>query len=399
MYSRIPASINDLDRQIDWFIKRFPTIFDTSRGGYFGDLNEYGPAKFGPAGDEDLRVSSKDFKGKLLDLAKQYYTIDSNRRLSRKEFFVFAHIAYGLCVRSLNVTEIRYIFYHTHTYVHDEWQAMLDDFPNLYLIGMTRDPRQDWVSWKKIHASRMQRDVSAVPPLCLFMSEYLFSRDSYQLSDLVERLKNDHIRIIDLENLHILNKKAITHLCNWLDIEFDECLLESTFNGRQWHGNAANRKRTSALNPNMTRYAWRNELSDHDRQIICLLVPGTIKYLGYHEENPATGTDNKNIIADLKYSSDLRLFIHCILYFSGNPVRRLRKFWKNEKQINKLRLMRSLGWAFFQGARLFFELRGDRLDRKIGEMAAQEKELLRKTLSPVYFVTSRTNQQSSSHAD
>src|SRR5450755_3784549 len=29
MFSLIPASINDLNRQIDWFIKRFPIIFDT----------------------------------------------------------------------------------------------------------------------------------------------------------------------------------------------------------------------------------------------------------------------------------------------------------------------------------------------------------------------------------
>src|SRR6202142_1856020 len=373
MYSLIPASINDPDRQIDWFIKRFPEVFDTTRGGYFCDSNEYVAAKFGPDGDEDLRVSSTDFKRKLLGLANEYYTIDSDRRLSRKEFFILIHIAYGLCVRSFDVTDIRYIFFHTHTYVHDEWQAMLEDFPELYFIGMTRDPRQDWASWKKIHALRMQRDVSDVPPICLFLSEYHYSRASYELSNLAEKLKQDHIRIIDLEKLHLLNKKAMTHLCRWLDIEFNECLLQSTFNGREWHGNAATGKRASSLNPNMTQDAWRNDLPDHDRKIICSLMPGSIKYLGYDKENPATGVESENIIDNLKYSSDLLLFIHCTLYLSGSPVRRFRKSWRDNK-INKIRIILSFGATFYRGARLYFELRGNRLDRKIAEIVAQQKE-------------------------
>jgi hypothetical protein len=262
---------------------------------------------------------------------------------------------------------------------------MLEDFPELYFIGMTRDPRQDWASWKKIHALRMQRDVSDVPPICLFLSEYNYSKGCYELSNLVERLKDDHIRIIDLEKLHIFNKKAMTDLCSWLNIDFNECLLQSTFNGRQWHGNAANKKSASSLNPNMTRDAWRNELPDHDRQIICLLMPGSIKYFGYDKENPATGVDNENIIDDLKYSSDLLLFSHCILYISGgNPFRHFRKSWQSNK-INKIRIILSLGAAFYRGACLFFELRGDGLDRKIAEIAAQQKELLRENLPPSLF--------------
>jgi hypothetical protein len=381
MYSLIPASIHDLDRQLDWFINKFPTIFDTSRGGYFHDSNEFVAAKFGPDGDEDLRVSSTEFKKQLLDIVNEYSSIGSNGRLSRKEFFVLVHLAYGLCVRSFDVTEIRYIFYHTHTYVHNEWQNMLEDFPELYFIGMTRDPRQDWTSWKKIHALRMQRDISDVPPICLFLSEYYYSKSSYELSNLTERLQPDHIRIIDLETLHILNKRAMTLLCSWLNLGFNESLLQSTFNGRLWHGNAASGKRASSLNPNMTRDAWRNELPEHERQIICSSVPGSIKYLGYVDDIPATGAGTENLINDLKYGNDLLLFIHCTLYLSGNPVRRFRKSWQNNK-VNKIRAILSFGAAFYRGARLFFELRGNGLDRKIAEIMVQQKQLLQKNPPP-----------------
>jgi hypothetical protein len=398
MYSLLPASIGDLDAQIDWFINKFPTIFDTTQGGYFCDSNEFVAAKFGPNGDEDLHVSSTEFKKQLVRLASERYTMDPNPRLSRKEFFVLVHLAYGLCVRSFDVTEIRYIFYHTHSHEDEEWRLMLQDFPELYLIGMTRDPRQDWTSWKKIHAGRMQRDISGVPPICLFLSEYNFSKISYALSTIVDRLKPDHIRIMDLEKLHVLNKMAMTHLCAWLHIEFDESILQSTFNGLQWHGNAANGKRAPTFNPNMKQDAWRSELADHDRQIICSLLPGTIKYLGYEIENPTTDAKSESIVKELRYSSDFQLLVDCTLYLSGNPFRRFRKSWQSN-EVSRIRAIRSLGGAIYRGARLFFELRGQSVDRKTAEIVTQQKELLQKELSPSLFVVSHTGRHSSSHPD
>jgi|GEM_PF-1700711 len=390
MYSLLPASIRDLDPQIDWFINRFPTIFDTSR-----DTNEFAAAKFGPSGDVGFRVSSTKFKEHLMGLAIDYCTIDPNRQLSRKEFFVLVHVAYALCVRSFNITDIKYLFYHVHSYVHAEWQHMLEDFPQLYFIGMTRDPRQDWTSWKKIHALRMQRDIGDVPPICLFLSEYHYSKSSYELSNLVEKLKPDHIRIIDLEDLHVLNKNAMTHLCSWLNIEFDECLMQSTINGLEWHGNAANGKRAPAFNPNMIQDAWRSELADHDRQLICSLVPGSLRYLGYDKENPADGIGSENIIGNLKYKSNSQLFIHCTLYLSGNPIERFRNSWR-KKRVSKIRAIRSLAGDVYRGARLFLELRGDGVDRKTAEIVTQQKQLLQRHLPLSLFVASHINQNPSS---
>jgi hypothetical protein len=379
MYSLIPASINDLDAQLDWFIATFPSVFDTSRGGYFSDSNEFVAAKFGPDGTEDLHVSEADFKHHARSVGNEFCLADGNRRISRKEFFVLVHVAYGLCVRSFEVSAIRYIFYHTHAHVQEEWQCMLEDFPGLYFIGMTRDPRQDWASWKKIHASRMQRPIADVPPVCLFLSEYYYSKSTHDLSHLVENLQNNRIRLIDLEQLHILNKAAMTHLCSWLNIEFDECLLQSTFNGRQWHGNAANGKRLPAFNPNMTRDAWRSTLSDEDRKIVCYLVPSSIRYFGYDEDNPIDPEENDHIVDCLKYRSSFALFIDCTLYLSGNPITRFYKAWRNP-QTHKVRAVLSLGAAYYRGARLFFELKGDRLERKMAEIKAQQKELSGKPL-------------------
>jgi len=122
-------------------------------------------------------------------------------------------------------------------------------------------------------------------------------------------------------------------------------------------------------------------LPDHDRQIICSLVPVSISYLGYDKENPVTGGENGDVIDDLKYSSNLRLFIHCTLYLSGNPIRRFRKSWRSS-EISKIRAIRSLGGAVYRGARLYLELRGHGIERKIAEIMAQQKELSLKNLPP-----------------
>jgi hypothetical protein len=392
MYSLIPPSINDVNRQIDWFIKTFPIIFDTSRGGYFGDVKELGAGNFGPDGDEDLHVCSTDFKKKLLGIVKEYCTRDSNQRLRRKEFFMFIHIAYGLSVRSFDIKEIRYIFYHPHMYLHAEWQAMLEDFPELYLIAMTRDPRQDWTSWKKIYALRMERDVSDVPPIFFLLQEYSYSKECRELANLVERLEHDHVRAIDLEELHIFNKQAMTDLCSWLSIGFHECLLRSTFNGRQWNGNATNGKKVSSLNPNMTRDAWRNEMPEHDRRIVWMLMRGSIEYFGYQGKDLPIDDQTEKLIDYLQYSSELLLFIHCIFWaicLGGKRGRHFRKFWQSDKLIEKMRVVRHLSRIFNQGARLFFELRGNGIDRKITEIVTQQRELLRKNPPPHLFCISR----------
>jgi hypothetical protein len=114
-----------------------------------------------------------------------------------------------------------------------------------------------------------------------------------------------------------------------------------------------------------------------------LLVPGSIKYLVYDKDNSATRVESENIIDHFKYSSDLRLLIHCILFRSclwGNPG---RKLWQTDKLIDKIRIIRCLGAICFEGACLFFELRGDGIDRKIAEIVAQQKVLLHKNLPPM----------------
>ncbi len=380
MYAQIPVSIPNLGRQIDLFIKTFPGIFDTSGGGYILDLDALSPTRFGIGGDENLIVNPEQFKDELLRLADKYEFFSRDWPISRREFFILMHIAYGMCVRTLSVKNIKYIFFHVHKHVQTEWEALLEDFPGLYLIGMTRDPRQDWVSWKKIHESRMPLFFSDVPTIAFFLSEYNYSAGCSELSNWVCRLQPNHSRLIDLEDLHVLNNAALRHLCDWLGIDFNDCLLQSTFNGRLWHGNSAVKKNVSSLNPNITRDAWRDELSIQDRKLIESLLQGSIKYLGYALQTSATSEGAGEVFEYFRYRRASQLFVHCVAFvFWGGPHRNfLKKIWKTDRN-KRVRKILSLVATLFRGVRLFLTWRGAQIELGLMRMAAREKELVDKT--------------------
>jgi hypothetical protein len=383
MYGLIPASIADLDRQIDWFVATFPAVFDTSKG-YFGAVGDTVSGKFGPNGDEDLIVAPAEFKTTFLAIAKDYAIGADAKSLSRREFFICAHLAYGRCARRLDVAEIEYIFYDPHT--ADEWKPLLDDFPGLYFIAMTRDPRQDWTSWRKLHSLAMRRDISRIPPICLFLSEYKYSKFSHALIGLIERLPVDHVRVIDLEMLHVMNRTAIVHLCGWLGIAFDECLMQSTFNGRLWSGNATNLNKASSFNPKMTRDAWRKDLPETDRHLIEMLVPGSIKFLGYDERNEIKDADPGELREKFRYASLFLLIKDCFLYNVGSPlvafskVKRTRSIATNAKR--KIRKALAIFRDFLLSVGLAFELKGRNMDEKLREISDQQQHLLRQKLPP-----------------
>jgi hypothetical protein len=342
--------------------------------------------KFGTNGDEDLFINSCEFKEKFVSMASE--VLGAKKHVSRKDFFVLIHLAYGLCIRSFDISEIKYIFYHPHS--NDEWELLISDFPSLYFIAMTRDPRQDWVSWKKLHALRIKRDTSRTPPIFLFMSEYKYSQNSHILNDLIERLETDHVRIIDLEKFHVMNRSAMSHLCSWLGLNFDETLMQSTFNGHQWYGNSATLRKASSFNPTIKLATWRDELSTSEINLINRLLVGSINYLHYDIDVSKYNEPFEMILDCVKYKNELLLFIHCFLYFADNPLLIFSGF-KRGYSIGKL-VRRLIGnillivLAVPSSITLFRQLRGNGLSYKLLEMATNQRRLLRSQLPPQLFI-------------
>ena len=56
--------------------------------------------------------------------------------------------------------------------------------------------------------------------------------------------------MIDLIRFHKLNRKAMLKICEWLRVEFHQNMLQSTFCGKSWPGNAANRVCVNSFDEN-----------------------------------------------------------------------------------------------------------------------------------------------------
>jgi hypothetical protein len=320
MYARIPRTIGNPRRRINWFIATYPEIFDSTVEP-FGGAGGRTRGNFGAAGDEDLIVDPDRFRERFVDLAAAH--VGANGPCSRRTFFLLAHLAYGLCVRDFDPADIRYVFYQPHWPGADEWgaewSAMMADFPDLFFIAMTRDPRQDWTSRRKLQAERLGRDLGGIPAISLLINIHLWSKHSDDLRRLVGGIGEDHVRIIDLERLHVGNERILRSLCAWLGIDFHENLLRSTFNGRQWFGNTANAKQASAFNPGMKRDTWRTELPPEDKQTIERLLPGTIGYLGYALASASPQSHPDDAMARFRYASRPRLIVDCFLNYADTP--------------------------------------------------------------------------------
>lgn len=388
LHSLLPKSVPEveLDSRIDAIIAKCPGIFDSSKD-YFGNMSGIVTGRFGFDGEENIVISPAEFKKKFLQMAVA--ELDANKQISRRSFFVLIHIAYGQCVRALDISQCKFIFYHPHS--NDEWNALIEDFPGLYFIAMTRDPRQDWVSWKKIHSLRMGRDTSNIPNISRFLSAKYYADSCHSLYQFIGKLKQNHVRFVDLEAFHVLNRIAMSHFCDWLGIEFDDILMNSTFNGHKWYGNAADLKKASTFNPSIKRGAWRDELTEEEVEAINKILPGTISYLRYEIDTDKYKNQPFETLHDsVKYDNSLLLIVHCFLQLAGNPLvvfpgieTQYPMSQRVERRVrNILKMSRTVPYSI----NLSGQLKGERLNNMLSTLAANESRLLQDRLPGDLFI-------------
>ena len=94
------------------------------------------------------------------------------------------------------------------------------------------------------------------------------------------RIKRNQFLAVDLNELHRLNSIAMHLIFRWLEIEFDDRVLSSTFGGLLWGGNAADRVSVNGLDPARSKYLWHQNLSEHEGVLLSTMLVGAIKWLG-----------------------------------------------------------------------------------------------------------------------
>lgn len=197
--------------------------------------------------DLDLDAYLKIFSGLLAQLP----------RFTQREILLAAHAAWSLYL-GRDPAQIRVILIHVH-YIHAHLGrccAKLSAWPNTVSWLLTvRDPREYIASLKKRHAGLGNRTGGTI---------YGAIDQHLALMQMVHGGIIDQARchIIELPVLHRQGEAAVLDIARRLGITPCPQLLESTFCGRPWLGNAADGKPVLGLDPGRSIPNYKEALEE-----------------------------------------------------------------------------------------------------------------------------------------
>lgn len=217
--------------------------------------------------DQSISIDLPVFKSHMLGLL-------GDREITSRNFIIAVYVAWALSVGQDTLSK-RVFFHHIH-HVR-RLNPFLRDFPDAKIIATTRDPRAAYVSYVE-HNGRYSPG-SDTPALPLMVLE--------RIVDEPERMAmlGERFRVIRMEDL--ASEPVLTRVSEWLGIDFDRCMMKSTWNGLRWWGD-----RMSQVNaqPGMDEQEflrrirtnqWENKLHAVEKFILEFILKDRLDWCGY----------------------------------------------------------------------------------------------------------------------
>jgi len=159
---------------------------------------------------------------------------------------------------------------------HDEFAIEFKKmFPKAKFIRIIRNPYASVVGFRK-QLQKKKFPLLSHPIASLKNSVYWLNRNKELLGD-------DYL-ILKYEDLVIQPEESINHICNFLNIDFEEILLRPTFNSEPWLGNSSTGKPMESIsNENVDR--WKSEITRIEKHIISRYFTPFLKEYGYEVNN------------------------------------------------------------------------------------------------------------------
>jgi len=88
------------------------------------------------------------------------------------------------------------------------------------------------------------------------------------LDHLSSSLREGQIISIRMESMYGNKEFVMRNLAQWLDVEFSETMLQSTFDGKLWWGDITNRKPVNDLDPKAVTDKWKQSINSIDAFVI-----------------------------------------------------------------------------------------------------------------------------------
>ena len=181
-------------------------------------------------------------------------------------FHIIAESFANTTVMRMNQKNTRYWVEKTpkHTWFIQE---ILADFPNSKFIFLYRDPRDNFISYKKKWGEKL--------------TALKFSKSWNDAILQQEKIPASQLYKMQYENLTINPFFHIQDLCTFLDIEYLDCLLQPSKLGIKWKGNSMFKKNLDTISPvNIGHH--RDAIDAEDLKIIESFCADNMIKLGYN---------------------------------------------------------------------------------------------------------------------
>ncbi len=205
---------------------------------------------------------------------RYFVSLMQKRPLASRFVLISAYAAYAL-VLGEDVFKKRIFFHHVHGI--QLLPPFIADFPGAKILSMTRDPRAAYVSGVE---NWWIYDVDSRHP---FFPLYVLDRAINEWQLLARYAHTTDVMSIRLEDLG--NEVVLRKLCHWLGVEFDECLLKSTWAGLRWWGDRLSQKEAKkeerGFSQTVSNSEWSHRLSYVDRVLLEYLLVRRLHHYRY----------------------------------------------------------------------------------------------------------------------
>jgi len=235
---------------ISLFCEKHESIINTQR-----ILGFNGMTTLGPNQDEHIEIDEEKFKLTLTHLLKE-------EPIDRRTFILAVHYAYALTNNEVLEKKTLWVYHiHSTEYLTN---YMIEDFPETKVIGMVRDPRSNLErryigSFKNVDDSKLTKSDAL-----LFRNRpyYFACKHVFLGLEIIKGVQLDRVRVIRHEDLALDVKRVMREVAEFLNINYEPCMLEVTFGGKIWWGDRIyGRKPINIVNPKILEKDWIKTLS------------------------------------------------------------------------------------------------------------------------------------------
>lgn len=179
--------------------------------------------RMGKNAEENLVIDIKKFSENMINQL-------CREKISRKHFFLSVHEAFAITA-NLEFSKKKYIVFPFHTNPIKTAEFLIEDFQDVKFITTIREPIRNINSGQIYSMSTYGRTAG--------WFKWIWEDD--QTCCILNKPRNESIGI-KLEDIHDTPEKTLRKICKYLNIEWDDCLLESTILKKKWWNRSSSKK-------------------------------------------------------------------------------------------------------------------------------------------------------------